>query len=113
MMRLSHSTWGMPQVPIDLAVAHCAELGFDGLEMTVIPGWATDAATLDRAERRRIRRLYDDHSLELCGLSGNVPLLVDDSEESTSNLARFKSYLDLAAELQRPGERLIVTTTSG
>jgi hypothetical protein len=37
-MRLSHSTWGMPRVPIDVAVAHCAALGFDGLEMTVIPG---------------------------------------------------------------------------
>ena len=28
-------------------------------------------------------------------------------------MARFASYLDLAAELQRPGERLTVTTTSG
>ena len=45
----------MPTVPIDVAVAHCAALGFDGLEMTVIPGWATDAAGLDAAERKRIR----------------------------------------------------------
>ena len=73
-MLLSHSTWGMQTVPIDVAVAHCAALGFDGLEMTVIPGWTTDAATLDAAERRRIRKLYDDHRLELCGLSGNTPL---------------------------------------
>ena len=29
------------------AVAHCAALGFDGLELTVIPGWTTDAAGLD------------------------------------------------------------------
>src|ERR687895_53932 len=77
-MRLSYSTWGMPTVPIDVAVAHCAELGFDGLEMTVVPRWTTDAAKLDAAERRR-----------------------------------FRSYLDLAAELQHPGERLTVSTTSG
>ena len=45
-MKLSYSTWGMPTVPIAIAVRHCAELGFDGLELTVIPGWSTDAAGL-------------------------------------------------------------------
>ena len=77
-MLLSHSTWGMPHVPIEVAVAHCAALGFDGLEMTVIPGWVTDAAGLDASARRHIRKLYDDHRLELCGISGNTPLLVSD-----------------------------------
>jgi sugar phosphate isomerase/epimerase len=109
-MLLSHSTWGMPHVPIDVAVAHCAALGFDGLEMTVIPGWTTDAATLDASARRRIRALYDDHRLALSGLSGNTPLL---DAEPAANLARFKTYLDLAADLQRPEEVLTVTTTSG
>lgn len=112
-MLLSYSTWGMPKVPIDVAVAHCARLGFDGLELTVIPRWITDAANLDAAERRRIRALYDDHGLDLCGLAGNTPLLAGDADEQAANLARFRGYLDLAAELQHPGERLTVTTTSG
>ncbi len=112
-MLLSYSTWGMPTVPIEIAVAHCAALGFDGLELSVIPGWATDAAGLDAGERRRIRRLYDDHRLALCGLSGNTPLLVAEPGEHAANMARFRSYLDLAAELQRPGECLAVGTTSG
>src|SRR3712207_6815701 len=112
-MLLSHSTWGMPRIPIEVAVAHCAALGFDGLELTVIPGWVTDAAGLGAAERRRIRRLYDDHGLALCGLSGNTPLLAADARENEANMAWFRGYLVLAAELQRPGERLAVTTTSG
>jgi sugar phosphate isomerase/epimerase len=112
-MKLSYSTWGMPQVAIDVAVTHCANLGFDGLEMTVIPGWSTDAATLDATERRRIRTLYDQHRLELCGLSGNTPLLDGDAAEQEAHMDRFRGYLDLAAELQRPGEQLTVTTTSG
>jgi protein FrlC len=110
-MKLSYSTWGMQTVPIETAVAHCAELGFDGLELTVIPGWTTDAATLGPDDRRRIRRLYNEHGLELCGLSGNVPLLAPADGDDVK--ARFRSYLDLAAELQHPGDRLIVTTTSG
>jgi sugar phosphate isomerase/epimerase len=103
----------MPLVPIDVAVAHCAELGFDGLELTVIPGWSTDAAGLDAAERKRIRQLYDDHEIELCGMSGNTPMLAADASEHAANMARLRGYLDLAAELQHPGETLIVTTTSG
>ena len=113
MMLLSHSTWGMPRVPIDVAVAHCAGLGFDGLELTVIPGWVTDAAGLDAGERRRIRALYDDHGLALCGLSGNTPLLAASVTDHASDMARLRGYLDLAAELQRPGGRLTVSTTSG
>ena len=110
---LSYSTWGMPTVPIATAVAHCARLGFDGLELTVIPGWSTDAAGLDAAARRRIRALYDEHGLELCGVTGNTPLLVSDPDERARNLERLCGYIDLTAELQRPGERLAVSTTSG
>lgn len=111
-MSFSYSTWGMPKVPIDVAVAHCAQLGFDGLELTVIPGWSTDAATLTPAERRRIRALYDQHNLELCGVTGNTALLAADPAEHAANMDRLRSYLDLTAELQRPGEHLAISTTS-
>lgn len=109
---LSYSTWGMPKVPIDVAVAQCARLGFDGLELTVIPGWSTDAATLSAADRRRIRDLYDQHDLALCGLTGNTPLLATEPAEHAANMARLRSYFDLAAELQKPGEHLAISTTS-
>jgi len=111
-MLLAFSTWGMQKTPIDVAVAHCAALGYDGLELTVIPRWPTDAATMDTAERKRIRKLYDDHHLDLCGLSGNTPLLKGDAAERAQNIETFKTYLALAAELQHPGERLSVSTTS-
>jgi len=112
-MLLSYSTWGMPTVPIDNAVAHCAGLGFDGLELTVIPGWITDGATLDIAERTRIRKLYDNHNLDLCGLCANTPLLDPDPAVHALNEARFDTYLEIAADVQSPGERLTVSTTSG
>lgn len=109
-MILAYSTWGMPTVPIETAVRHCAELGFGGLELAVIPGWSTDAAGLGPAQRRQIRELYDAHGLALTGFSGNVDLL---GEDWPAIRATFASYLDLAADLQRPGERSIVTTTTG
>lgn len=112
-MKLSYSTWGMRSVPIDVAIDHCAALGYDGLELTIVPGWPTDAALLDRAARRRIRRRYDDAGLELCGFSGNVSLLADDPAAARDEETRFRTYLDVAAEMQHPGERSIVTTVSG
>lgn len=112
-MLLSYSTWGMPTVAIADAVAHCASLGFDGLELTVIPGWSTDGARLDTAARRQIQRLYADHGLALGGLCANTPLLDPDPAQHARNMARFRGYLDLAAELQRVDDRLGVSTTSG
>ncbi len=112
-MHLSYSTWGMPTVPIDAAVAHCAALGFDGLEVSVIPGWVTDAAGLDAAERWRIRALFDAHGLALPGMSGNTPLMDADADTHAANIARFNGYLDLASEWQTAAEPIAVSTTSG
>ncbi len=88
----------MPTVPIETAIAHCAALGFDGLELTVIPGWSTDAAGLTPSDRKTIRRAYDDKGIELCGMSGNTPLIVEDRSSAENNINRFKGYLDLAAD---------------
>ncbi len=111
-MQLSFSTWAMPNTTIETAIAYCADLGFDGLELTVMPGWTTDAALLDWPARRRVRDLYDSHHLELCGFSGHTALLEDNATRLAANLDRFRTYLDLASELQRPGERLSVCSTS-
>jgi protein FrlC len=112
-MKLSYSTWGMQTTPIDEAVRHCAALGYDGLELTIIPGWPTDATTMHAGEQKRIRRLYDDAEIELCGISGNVSLLQKDPARVVAEETRFRRYLDFASEIQHPGETLIVTTISG
>jgi sugar phosphate isomerase/epimerase len=110
---LSHGGWGMPTVPIDVAVEHCARLGFDGYTMGIKPGWTTDAASLDAAERTRILALFDHYDLELCGLSGQTSLLPDSADELAQNLALIHGYIDLAADMQRPGHPLPLCLTAG
>jgi sugar phosphate isomerase/epimerase len=110
---LSHGTWGMPTVPIDAAIEHCAKLGYDGLSMAVKPGWTTDAATLDAAERKRILALFDSYNMELCGISGQTSLLEADAALDAENMAAVHRYIDLTAELQRPGHPLPVAMTAG
>ena len=111
-MLLGYNTWSMPMVDIDRSVAHLAKLGFDSLELTICKGWPTEATGLDPAERRRIRALIDDHGLVLSGCSGNTPVSVDEPEWA-GNSGRIVAYLDFLAEIQKPGERLYLATTSG
>lgn len=111
-MLLGYNTWSMPTVDIDTAVAHLARLGFDSMELTICPGWPTDAALLDHAERRRIKSLIRNSGLTLTGCTGNTPILVDAAAWAVNRRA-LESYLDFVAEIQNPDERLYISTTSG
>src|SRR3954451_24226521 len=97
---LSHGGWGMPTVPIDVALEQCARLGFDGYTMAVKPGWTTDAAGLDAAERRRILALFDRLGLTLAGISGQTSVLVENPATLAHNLDLIHCYIDLTADLQ-------------
>src|SRR5437764_14278515 len=109
---LSHGGWGMPTVPIDVAVEHCARLGFDGYTMAVKPGWTTDAAGLDAAERKRILALLDRHGLTLAGISGQTPVLEEDPATVAHDLDLLHGYIALTADLQRPGQPLPLCLTA-
>lgn len=112
-MYLGYSTWGMPTVPIDVAIAHIAGLGFDGLELTVIPRWLTELSRLDAAERRRIRQLYVDAGLALPSVAGHTPLLAQDPTERQQNIARLQRTADFCAEMTINGHTPPLNTTVG
>ena len=95
-MKIGYSTWGMPAVAIDDAVRHLAGLGFAGVEPTVIPGYATELDTLDAAERRRIRSLFDDHGLDMPAVAGHQSLLAEGAGHGES-WRRLTGAVDLCA----------------
>ena len=97
-MKLGYSTWGMPKVPVEEALAHLARLGFDGVELTVIPGYTTELTKLDAAERSRIRQLLQKHHLMLPAIAAHSSLLSDDKETHAANMARLKGAVDLAVD---------------
>ncbi|MGI8915774.1 MAG: sugar phosphate isomerase/epimerase family protein [Chloroflexota bacterium] len=103
----------MPTVPIDIAVDHIAKLGFDGLELTVIPPWNTELSTLDAAERTRIRRLIADAGLQLPAIAGHTSLLAENPEEHAANLARLHGAIDLCLDLEIDGVLPDMATTAG
>ena len=112
-MKLGYSTWGMPKVPVDEALAHLAGLGFDGVELTVIPGYTTELMKLDAVERSRIRRLLEKHHLILPAIAAHSSLLSDDAATHAANMARLKGAVDLAVELAQEDIMPVVNTTPG
>ncbi len=112
-MKLCYSTWSMPKLPVDEIVPALARIGYDSLELTVIPGWSTELDSMDHAERRRIRALIDEHGLGLPAIAGHRPLLATDPEVHAENWRRLKGAIELAVEWASPAGIPVLDTTAG
>jgi sugar phosphate isomerase/epimerase len=112
-MKIGYSTWGMPTVPVDTAISHIADLGFDGIELTIIPRFTTELSTLDAAERKRIASLLKQHNLALPAIAAHSSLLETDPDAHAKNMWRLKGGVDLAVELAQGDELPAVNTTPG
>ena len=91
-MKLGYSTWGMPTVPIDTAISHLANLGYDGVELTIIPRFTTELSTLDAAERKRIASLLQQYNLALPAIAAHSSLLEMDPDTHAKNMWRCLLY---------------------
>ena len=112
-MKLGYSTWGMPNVPVNAIVRHLAELGFEGVELTVLSHHTTALEKLTPAERRRIPNLLREHNLELPAIAGHVSLMEEDGASHSANLERLKATVDLALEWALADGPPVIDTTAG
>jgi inosose dehydratase len=112
-MKIGYSTWGMPTVPVDTIIPFLARTGYDGIELTVIPGYSTELSVLDRAERRRIARMLQDHQLELPAIAGHTSLVERDPATAAVYWARLTATVDLAVDWALDGTPPALDTTAG
>ena len=112
-MKIGYSTWGMPTLPIDTALEHLAALGFDGVELTVIPGFSTELDTLDSAERKRIRQLLDRHGLDLPAVAPHQPMLSTEDDVHAENWRRLTASAGLCVDLAGTDGVPVLNTTLG
>lgn len=97
-MQIGYCTWGMPSIPLDDAVRFLADLGFTGVEPTVIPGFTSELDTLSRQERRRLRSLFDALGLDMPAVAGHRSLLAVDTDAHAENWRRLTGAIDLCAD---------------
>ena len=112
-MKLGYSTWGMPLVEIDEAVPILAAQGYNGIEITVIPGYSTELSSLKREERTHIRNLFTEHGVEMPAIAGHTSLLDPDLKQHTVNMNRLKDTGELAADFTMGGIVPCLDTTLG
>lgn len=109
-MKIGYCTWGMPTVPIDTIVPFLAQLGYDGIEPTVIPGYTIELYSMDRAERGRVAQMIRDHGLEMPAVAGHTPLVETDPAKHATNFKRLTDTIDLCVEWAGEG---VVTGHAG
>ncbi len=112
-MRLCYSTWSMQKPSADEMITNLAAIGFDSIELTVIPGWSTELDSMDHAERKRIRKLLDNKGLALPAIAGHRPLLASDPTEHAENWRRILGAVDLCVEWAGPDGPPCLDTTVG
>ena len=87
-------TYGMKPLPTTEALRTIAEIGYDGVELALMPGWPADPATLTAAGRKEIARALADTALELPALNESLPL-----KGTPANRAYNLERVKLAAEM--------------
>jgi sugar phosphate isomerase/epimerase len=107
-MMLGYNTWSMPTLGLGDAVRHCASLGFDSVELTVSEGWTTDVMKIARGKPAEWKRMVADSGLVIASLTANAPIIAEGDiwRKSRERLVRS---LELAAELQAPGQRMPIS----
>ena len=112
-MKLGYCTWGMPTVPVDTFIPFLAQLGYDGIELTVIPGYTTALSSLDATERQRIARLLNDYHLALPAIAGHTHMVERDPDTAALHWSRLTAAVDLAIDWAQDGQPPAVDTTVG
>jgi sugar phosphate isomerase/epimerase len=109
---LGFSLYGMKTVPLATALEICREIGYDCVELPLMPGWAADPEKMAISARKELKGTLEKNSLRLSALMENLPILGDDKVHA-ANLQRLKLAAELAHELSPKKPPLIETILGG
>ena len=112
MLSLGYSLYGMKTLPLERALAACAEIGYDAVELAAMDGWPADPAKLSVDARWQLSRQLGDLKLSLTALMENLSLDVSD-DQHRRNLDRLRAAADLAHALVPQPAPLIETVLGG
>jgi sugar phosphate isomerase/epimerase len=98
---LSIGTYGMRGLGLERAVGMLADVGYDGVEIAVAPGYDGEPAQLAGDRRRDLRRLLAERRLTLTALMENLPPEADEARHR-GQLQRLQRVLELARDLDAP-----------
>ena len=111
-IRLGFSLYGMKTLDLNEAIKTCGSIGYDGVELVMMPGWPTDPKKLTAADRKELRGRLADAKLTLHGLMENLSEPASE-EVHKANLDRLKAAAALGHELSPSAPPPIETVLGG
>jgi inosose dehydratase len=111
-MRLSGSNYGMPNLSLAEALAFHAEIGFEAMELTLLPDYATALERIG-SDPRSVRDAFARHGITCSGLANFQTLTDPDATLSEAIMARHRSAIELAVDLAHDGQPPVVVFFSG
>jgi sugar phosphate isomerase/epimerase len=109
---LGFSLYGMKSLPLVKALETCREIGYDSVELPLMPGWPGDPEKLGVSGRKELKGAIEKNGLRLSAFMENLPLLADEKLH-VANLQRLKMAAALAHELVPDKPPLIETVLGG
>jgi inosose dehydratase len=95
---LSIGTYSLKGLPLEDAVRAVAELGYDGVEVAVLPGFDGEPGRMPAARRRDVRRRIAGAGLALTAVMEQLTPAADDAGRRAA-LDRLRGAFALAADL--------------
>ena len=108
---LGFSLYGAKSLKLAEAIRLCGKIGYDGVELAVMPGWPAEPKELGETDRADIRKLLADQGLDLHGIMENLAEPAADAVHKL-NLERLKAAAELGHAVQ-PGGRVVIETILG
>jgi sugar phosphate isomerase/epimerase len=109
---LGFSLYGMKTLSLTEAIDACAAIGYDCVEIPVMPDWPGESATLNADARRELAARLADKRLRLSALMENLPALGDDAQHA-AHLERLKRACELACDLKQDDHVPLIETILG
>lgn len=97
-------------IPLPKVLDRLEELDFDGVEMAAFPPHLDPKEYDTQAKRKEIKKMLDDHGLEVSGLAANFGAVPPATAKPTDYIEVVKTNLDICHDLDIP--KLRVDTVS-
>jgi len=109
---LGFSLYGMKSLPLAGAFETCAAVGYDGVELALMPGYPAEPKALSAADRKELRARLADSRLALHGLMENLAEPAADAVHR-ANLDRLKAAAELGHALSPAAPPPVETILGG
>ena len=109
---LGFSLYGMKTLALDAALTACQKIGYDAVELAVMPDWPAAPGALSPDRCRELRERLAGLGLSLPALMENLNLGADDAADRGQR-DRLKSAGELAHDLSPDAPPLVETVVGG